>query len=491
MSGTSARVARSTAVRASGEIVAKVTSVAFFVVMARELGMSQFGVFVFGLSLSQLVLVFAGMGSQDLIAREVSKDRDSVHHLFYNFLAMKALLLVVLSLAVCGVVAVSGYSSTDVIVIALITVGTAVGLQTNTYYAVFQAHERNEFIAGTLVLQRGLTACVGIVALLLGGGLLLVAAIYCAGTLVGQVAAYVFLHLKVARPKRKINLDRWMPLIRASVPLGFVSLSYFALIRLDATLLGFITGGGGNSSEVGIYGAAYRLVDATMFISWSFGGAMVPWLARHREGSGAITLSRGYELGLKALTAMLLPIGTAYLVLAGPLIDTLYGPAYADAVAPLRWLGGMTVLYGVNSFVAVLVVQRKHPGDFARPVAFVIVQNLIFNLILIPRYGATAAAFNAVFSGALLAIWTSRRAVRRIGHVNFIRVFAAPLSASVAMGGAILLVGVSLSVLPILAGAFAYAATFLAIERFVFPHDFEFYRSALQIRQRLLRFVPG
>jgi O-antigen/teichoic acid export membrane protein len=443
------------------------------------------------LSLSQLVLVFAEMGSQDLIAREVSRNRDSVHDLFYNFLMMRNLVLVVLWMGVCGVVAISGYSFDEQVAIALIAAGTAVGLQTNTYFAVFQAHERNEFIASTLVLQRGVTACVGIAVLLLGGGLIISAAIYCVGTLGGQLAAYFFLHRKVIKPRRQINLDRWMPLIRASVPLGLVSLAYFALIRLDATLLGFLKGGGGNSSEVGIYGAAYRLVDATMFISWSFGGAMVPWLARHREGSGSMTLARGYELGLKALTAMLLPIGTAYLVLAGPLINTLYGPSYADAAAPLRWLGGMTVLYGINSFVAVLVVQRKHPGDFARPVAFVIAQNLIFNLILIPRYGATGAAFNAVFSGLLLAIWTSRRAVRRIGHVNFFRVFAAPLLASAAMAGAIHLAGASLGVLPIAAGAVAYGTTFILVERFVFPRDFEFYLSALQVRRRLLRIAPG
>jgi O-antigen/teichoic acid export membrane protein len=385
------------------------------------------------------------------------------------------------------VVLVSGFSFEDVLTIGLITVGTAVGMQTNTYYAVFQAHEKNEFIAATLVLQRGVTAIIGIVVLLLGGGLVISAAVYAGGSLAGQLAAYVFLHFRVIKPRRRIDLPRWMPLIRASVPLGFVSLAYFALIRLDASLLGFLKGGAGNSSAVGIYGAAYRLVDATMFISWSFGGAMVPWLARHSEDTSSISVSRGYELGLKALTAVLLPIGTVYLVFADPLIHMLYGPAYSGAVAPLRWLGGMTVLYGINSFAAVLVVQRRTPRDFAYPVLFVIAQNLVFNLILIPRYGATGAAFNAVLSGILLAVWTSVRAQRRIGSVNFIRAFCAPLLASAAMAGVVLAIGVGIAFLPVAAGAISYVAILIVAERLLFPGDFRFYINALHIR----RLLPG
>lgn len=209
---------------------------------------------------------------------------------------------------------------------------------------------------------------------------------------------------------------------------------------------------------------------------------MVPWLSRHREG-GLMTLARGYEIGLKVMIAMLLPIGTAYLVIAAPLIHTLYGPEYADSVTSLRWLAGMTVLFGVNTFIGILAITRDHPGDFVRPAVIVIVQNLIFNLILIPRYGASGAAFNAVLSGAILALWTGRRAGRRIGHISLTRVLAAPLLASGAMAGTILLTGADIAVTPLVAGALVYVATFALIERLAFPADFRFYARAAGRRQ--------
>ena len=88
----------------------------------------------------------------------------------------------------------------------------------------------------------------------------------------------------------------------------------------------------------------------------------------------------------------------------------LYGGGYADAVTPLRLLAGMTVLFGINTFLAILMIARDEPGEFARAAAVVIVQNVAFNFILIPPLGAEGAALNAIVSGTLLAGWTLHRA---------------------------------------------------------------------------------
>jgi len=48
------------------------------------------------------------------------------------------------------------------------------------------------------------------------------------------------------------------------------------LFRVDTTLLAFIK----SPVEVGNYGAAYRFLDATLFVGWSAGAAVYPVLAR-------------------------------------------------------------------------------------------------------------------------------------------------------------------------------------------------------------------
>ncbi len=54
---SSQRIARNAGVRAAGEVVGKVASLAFLVVMARQLGQDGFGDFMFALSLSTVLIV--------------------------------------------------------------------------------------------------------------------------------------------------------------------------------------------------------------------------------------------------------------------------------------------------------------------------------------------------------------------------------------------------------------------------------------------------
>jgi O-antigen/teichoic acid export membrane protein len=469
---TSGKIATATLVRAIGEIVAKSASVVLFIAIARELGDTGFGDFIFGLSLSSVLFTAAGFGTEQLIARDVARDRGRIHLLYGNVLAIKCLTLTALMAVMAVIVLVGNYSPSTRAGVMLIALGVAFETLGKTFHAIFQAYEQMQFIAASLIIQRTAVAVAGIAVLLTGGGLVEVSIVFCLGGLLGVLSSLGWMYRYVVRPKLSVDRSRWMVLMRAGLPLGLAVTLYYALLRLDASLLSFLTGG--DNAEVGQYGAAFRLIEATMFVSWAFGGAIMPWLSRHSPET-SISLSRGYELGLKALVAMLLPIGTFFAVYAEPLISLLYGPGYAGAVMPLRLLAGMTVLFGINTFLAVLMISRDEPGEFARASAVVIVQNVIFNFILIPPLGAEGAALNAVISGILLAGWTLHRARQLFGSIGITRVVCAPLVASGAMIGFALATGTALTVYDVVAAGLVYAATLLVVERLLFPGDFRVY----------------
>lgn len=481
-----ALIARNTLLRGGGEIVAKLATVAFFVVMARELGSDQFGDFVFGLSLSQVLLGAAGLGTDEYVIREVARDRGRAGWLFSNVVGLKVLMLAGLMAVIAGVLAVGGYPLTTAVAVILVGVGVATEVVTKSYYAVFQGYERMEYVAVALIAQRVATAAIGITVLLAGGDLIAAGAAFALASVLGLVVARVLLH-RITRPSRTLERDRWGGLIRTAAPLGFVALLLTLLLKLDASLLSFLKGGGSDNEVVGFYGAAYRLVEATLFISFAFGTAVLPWLSRHGGGAAGVTLARGYELGLKGLIAVLVPIGLVYGLFAEPLIELFYGSGYEDAIAPLRLLAAMTVLYGINAFAATLLIARDKPGAFVRPGVAIVVQNVVFNLILIPPFGAEGAAFNAVLSSLLLAGITFWRARSLVGGVSLARVLIAPAVAGLALAA----VAVAGQGVPLVAGAVglaAYAATFLLVERLAFDEDFDLYRSL--VRRRSAEPVP-
>jgi len=474
------RIAGGTVARAVGEAVAKVASVLFYVVLARELGEADFGDFIFGMSLAGVVLTMAAFGTDDLIAREIARDHERVHRMFADTLALKLGLGAVGMVIIAAVLLVVGYPAETQIAVLLLAVAVWIEVLTKTVQAVMQGREEMTYIAASLIVQRVSTAVAGIAILLTGGDLIGAALVMVGGSLLGFFSALYWLYRRVAQPRRDIDRARWMPLIKAGVPLGLVGITYALLLKLDASLLSFLKGG--DNTEVGLYGAAFRLIEATMFISWAFGGAVLPWFSRHGS-NWKVSLARGYELGLKGMTAMLVPIAVVFGVLAEPIIELLYGDAFAGAVVPLQLLAVMTVLYGINTYVSVLMISRDRPGDFIRPAAIVLAQNVIFNFILIPPLGATGAAINAVASGVLLAVLCLRASTAIVGRISLVAAFGPPALAGAAMAAVLAATGATLFIPALIASGIAYGVVFLVVERLFFPNDFRLYVDLLKRRR--------
>jgi O-antigen/teichoic acid export membrane protein len=480
----SQRIAVGTLARSIGEIVAKVASLVFYVALARELGQGQFGDFIFGMALSAVLFIGAGLGLNELLSREVARDRGRVDELFWNIVAIRGLGLLVLPAVVATVVILKGYSTETAAAIVVISVGVGLDFQSNTPYAIFQALERNHHVATSLIVNRISTAAMVVAVLAAGGGILAAAIVFTLGSVLGIAVAFVLLRRYVIRPRREIQLDRWPALVRAGVPLGLAGLLLQSVLRLSVVMLGFLAG----SAAVGDYGAAFRLIEAMMFVPWAFGGAILPWFSRH-TGEGIVSLARGYEMVMKTMVTLLLPVALVFMVFAEQAIELLYGAQFDGAVTPLRLLAVMTVLFGLNSMATTISISRDRPQDFTLPAVLVLAQNIVFSFVLMPPYGADGAALNLVLSSALLFALTFRNITRLVGRVSPVRVLVAPLlSGGALIGAATLLSG--LPWVPAAAAAVAaYVVAFLVVERLLFPGDFAFYAGVLRVRRETA--APG
>lgn len=466
----SQRIAVGTLSRAVGEVVGKVASLVLYVAIARELGQELFGDFVFALSLSTILMVGAGLGLQELLAREVAKDAGRIDDLFWNVLAVKAVTLVPLVLVVALVGAARGYSVELAAAAAAVAISVGLEFGANTYYAVFQGVEKNHHVATSLIVNRISTTVMAIIVLALGGGLLLVAAVVALGSLFGVVTAYVLMRRDVARPAFEVEPRRWPKLVRIGFPLGLITVLNQSLLRLNVVMLGFIAG----SAAVGEYGAASRLIEAMMFVPWAFGGAILPWFSRH-TGQGAVTMARGLEMVTKTMVTLTLPVALVFIVYADELIDLLFGSGFGGAVSQLQILAVMTVLYAVSSVATTVLIGRDRPQAFTKPAAIVLVESIALSLVLIPAYGGDGAAVNLVLSSALLLVLTMRNLTRALGAFSPLNVLVAPLASGAAMvGAAYLLSGVAWVPAAVVSLA-VYALAFLVIERILFPADFAFY----------------
>ena len=478
---SSQRIAFGTVARSAGEVLAKLASLAFFIAIARELGEGQFGDFIYGLSLSTVLLTGAGLGMQELIAREVASDHVRVDALLWNVVVLKGLMLLVLLGVITAIVAIQGFPFETGLSILIVSVGIGFEYQANSFFAVLQGYERQHLIATSLIVNRVATAALGIGVLLAGGGLVAVAIVFTVGSALGLGTAFLLMQRYVVRPEHDVDRAAWPSLIRASLPLGVFTVLATVSLRSSVVLLGFL---GASSVTVGQYGASFRLIEALLFISSAFSAALLPWFSRHR-GSGPVPLSRGFEMSLKAVIAATLPLALALALFAEPVITTLYGAEYDGAVTPLRILAAMTVLVGINGVITAVLIGRNRPREYTVPAVLAIALTLILSFFLIPPYGAVGAAITAVAGAAGLAGLTVAATTRLVGSIAPLRVAVAPLAAGAAMALVAVLLAGAPWVPVAVASAVAYGAAFLGIERVFFPGDFAWYAGILSARPRL------
>ncbi len=469
-SSASKKVAFNAAARGGGEVFAKLASVVFFLAVARDLGAGAFGDLMFALSYTTVLTLPSGFGTEELIAREVARDQRRVHDYAANVMAIKVVLTVVL-LGLAELIVVLGGYSHDV-KLAVLVVGLSVGIENlgRTWGAVLQAYQRMEFISVSLIVQRVLTAAAGVAVLVAGGGLLAVSFVMLGSAVVGFTVLTLLMDRRVVHVLPRFDRSRWMGLLKAGVPIGAVGVMMVGLVKIDQTLISFLSDGG--NKEVGYYGAAFRLIEATMFIGWSFSAAMLPWFSS-QEG-GREHLAKGFELGTKATAVVLVPVGLAFILFAEPIIDLLYGSQYDAAVAPLRFLGAMVVFLGINDLAAVLVIARERPLAFAAAAASVLVGNVGLNFVLIPAYGASGAAFTAALSAFILFLLGFGLVRSLTGGVRLVRSLAGPFLAG-ALAAPVVLFG-GLPVIPsAVAGLVVYAVALAGFERLRYPEDLATY----------------
>jgi O-antigen/teichoic acid export membrane protein len=86
------------------------------------------------------------------------------------------------------------------------------------------------------------------------------------------------------------------------------------------------------------------------------------------------------------------------------LIRVLYSPAFADGVAPLRWLlpGILVATIGKNLCAELLV--RKMVGYLVWMAGVAAVVNLVGNLLLVSRMGISGAALASTISYCVLSL---------------------------------------------------------------------------------------
>jgi PST family polysaccharide transporter len=254
----------------------------------------------------------------------------------------------------------------------------------------------------------------------------LVLACYAGGALLATCGGYALV-LREIRPGR-LSLGLVGRTLRLGASLFLMRIALMMHTAGNVFLLGLLVA----PHQVAFFAAGEKLCRPVAWMLQPINTALLPRLSHLVEASP----DRAQELAALAILVQgVTGVGLGLvIVLAAPwLVDLLFGPDYAAAVAVLQVLAAIIPLIVLN---AALVIQWMIPHGLDRLLNTVIVSATVLNialaLLLAPRFGALGMAWVAVVAEGFILIgllWAlHRRGLRPIAPSQLRRSFAALLA---------------------------------------------------------------
>lgn len=429
-------VARNSAFTLAAQVIIKVLSFGFSILIVRNLGAEVFGQYA-GVAAFGMVFVFlADLGLAPYAVRQVARWRDRpdaierANDFYSNLLALRLILALITALVIISVAVLTNRPLVMLGAIALNACSLLLYAVQGSSNAILSGFERFDLAAGANVVNQLIFVFLGGFALWLGIGYYgLIIAALCGVALM----AYTFwrsVHALGIRPG-KIDPHTWLPLVRASLPFGLIGLALGLSYKFDSFLLSITRG----DLETGYYNAAYNLVFSAVMLSNVLNTSLYPSLAR-QFANAPHRLPKIYERALRYLLLTSLPIAAGTALLADQLVPVLYKADYLPSVPALAIVMWVVPLMYVSEFLGYVIVINGHEKLVARSVLVSTSANIALNLVLVPLFGFIAAAVMTVLTEAVLVaqyLWLLREQLRTMDWQQLARPFFATAVMAVAV----------------------------------------------------------
>ncbi len=386
-----------TLIASAGRVLNITLGIFVTALVTRYLGLERYGLYVLLLSIGAMVQIAADFGLYLTLTREIAKHPKKEQEWINNTTSLRITLL--LTLFLCGALIAFLIPAIKPLMPAFLIVACGLILQSlsQLLMGVFQQHgvvwrATVGDVTGRAVQLTGIL----LFPFIITRGSEFSPIIYMALMFTcGLTAAYV-LHALLTPAKQvfrfRIDAKQWKRIIRTSWPLGAMLILNIIYFRIDIVMLSFFR----TSDEVGLYGLAYRVIESSLFFPAMFGGMLLPrmsrLIAKDTKNHPTQQLQQGIFISLPSATLVTILL----VALAKPLILFLSGKEYSAAAPLLQVLAiALFVMFLGNIFGFTLVALSKQK-QLLTLYAILALCNVIANLVFIPLFGASAAAWTTV-----------------------------------------------------------------------------------------------
>ena len=386
----------------SAAVLGRLSLLVLAILVARNLGVSDYGAFTFATGLAVVFGQLAGLGWPSLVNRLLPRFKNSkswadLSGLVKASTAVTLTAATVLSIFLAFASLIAGDLSQSLILAAFLIIPFALCILRRQQLAALKKPQWG------MLLDQGFGAFLTIVFLVLLGNINLQSTILTyafatlSGTLISMALVRKFIPKQTASIQPSYKFRLWMA---AAFPIMLGLSAKLLLGKTDVFLLAPLAG----LKEAGIYGAAWRLTYLVTFPQLVLMTLVTPAISEAFAKHQMRRARQVVRYSLAFTTATTVPLVLAFTIFGKPIIFVIFGQGFGESTVPLIILAfGQQALSYSMVFSTVLMMGGRE-RQFAVLNVLLLGINLVASILLIPCYGAVGAALAMTGTAAIALV---------------------------------------------------------------------------------------
>ena len=210
----------------------------------------------------------------------------------------------------------------------------------------------------------------------------------------------------------QFDFPYWKKFFKEAAPLGISSLVVFIYFKIDTILLSILK----TNTEVGIYNAAYKVIENVSYIPAMITGLVFPMFSRHIFSDKKQFTHLANET-LKVFAILVVPMVIGTMFLSNGIIHLIGGAAFSDASNTLRILIFALAFIFFGGLFNNILIASNYQKKMLWALVGCAIFNITANIIFIPMFSYTASAVISVATEFLAAL---AGLILTMKHVSYI-----------------------------------------------------------------------
>ncbi len=395
------KVAHNTLIQFVGKGIGMVLALVTVSLMLRYLGRSGFGQYTTIMAYLSVFSIMADLGLYLVVTREISKKNIDQDKFVSNAMTIKGLSGLVILTIGSLVIWLFPY---DPIVKWGVVVGASSYLfilLNQTLIGVFQKYFSMYKVAVAEVAGRIVWLIAVVLVIYTQSSILYMIFGIALSNLVNFLVLF-FYSRKYVKVKLAFDFSLWKKILIMTAPLAFSVVFNLIYFKVDTLFLSIMK----SESDVGVYGAAYKVLEVLITFAAIFAGLLLPVMSKFFEEDRK-KFAEIYKKGFDVLIIFVVPLIIGTLFLAEPIMAFFGGVDFADSgnVLKLLIIATGAIFFSHLFGNAAVAANRQHKTMWVY--IFTAILAVVLCLWLIPKYSYYGAAIATVVSEVSVAILTA------------------------------------------------------------------------------------